>query len=103
MDKELKYPKKMATKLSQPLSMYVQANAVKEKHERELAEMRRLKAQATATIQVSFTSSCLSFYAPMLFPRHVFFFKFCSTSGEFLTKTEDMCANYGSLFFQGYV
>jgi hypothetical protein len=63
----------MASKLSPPLSMYVQANAVKEKHERELAEMRRLKAQARASIQVSFISSCLSFYAPVLFPSHDFF------------------------------
>jgi hypothetical protein len=45
--------------------MYVQANAVKEKHARELAEMRRLKAQATATIQVLFISSCLSFSVQM--------------------------------------
>jgi hypothetical protein len=53
--------------------MYVQANAVKEKHARELAEMRRLKAQATASIQVSFISSCLSFSVQMLLPGHDFF------------------------------
>jgi hypothetical protein len=66
--------------------MYVQANAVKEKHARELAEMRRLKAQATTSIQVFFIISCLSFSGKCCFRVMFFSSNFDPQPERFLNK-----------------